>query len=173
MVSVSSVVAFPNYTIRRMKVVNVSSSSRLKLIIPQFHFHFQSTQDSSPSFEVTQFHYTTWPDHGVPSDGMSLIYFTRAVRNAHPLSDPKPLLVHCSAGVGRTGTFIVLDTMLDRMEQDGMVHIYDCVNHIRKQRVLLVQTLVRSVYIASSLLCKVYQNHCIFYQLIVSVHLPP
>ena len=103
--------------------------------------YLQSTLSSSPSLEVTQFHYTTWPDHGVPSDGMSLVYFTRAVRNAHPLSDPKPLLVHCSAGVGRTGTFIVLDTML---EQNGMVHIYGCVNHIRKQRVLLVQTLVRN-----------------------------
>ena len=74
---------------------------------------------------------------------MSLIYFTRAVRKTHPQDDSRPLLVHCSAGVGRTGTFIVLDTMLDRMEQDGMIHIYDCVTHIRKQRVLLVQTLVR------------------------------
>ncbi len=92
--------------------------------------------------EVTLFHYTSWPDHGVPSSGMSLIYFTRAVRKTHPQDDPRPLLVHCSAGVGRTGTFIVLDTMLDRMEQDGMIHIYDCVTHIRKQRVLLVQTLV-------------------------------
>ena len=109
-----------------------------------YSFLPQPSQDSSPSLEVTQFHYTTWPDHGVPSDGMSLVYFTRAVRNAHPLSDPKPLLVHCSAGVGRTGTFIVLDTMLDRMEKDQKIDIYDCILHIRKYRALLVQTLVKS-----------------------------
>ena len=86
---------------------------------------------------------------------MSLIYFTRAVRKTHPQDDPRPLLVHCSAGVGRTGTFIVLDTMLDRMEQDGMIHIYDCVTHIRKQRVLLVQTLVRlTLYICEFMYCE-------------------
>ncbi|XP_064386521.1 uncharacterized protein LOC135335055 isoform X2 [Halichondria panicea] len=131
-VSLTSMVAFPDFTVRRMKVD-------------------QPTLGSSPVFEVTLFHYTSWPDHGVPSSGMSLIYFTRAVRKTHPQDDPRPLLVHCSAGVGRTGTFIVLDTMLDRMEQDGMIHIYDCVTHIRKQRVLLVQTLSQYIFLHDAL----------------------
>ncbi|XP_064386533.1 sushi, von Willebrand factor type A, EGF and pentraxin domain-containing protein 1-like isoform X2 [Halichondria panicea] len=131
-VSLTSMVAFPDFTVRRMKVN-------------------QPILGSFAVFEVTLFHYTSWPDHGVPSSGMSLIYFTRAVRKTHPQDDPCPLLVHCSAGVGRTGTFIVLDTMLDRMEQDGMIHIYDCVTHIRKQRVLLVQTLSQYIFLHDAL----------------------
>ena len=106
------------------------------------HMNTQSSDPSSVPLEVTQFHYTAWPDHNVPSSGMSLIYFTRAVRKAHPRTETKHLLVHCSAGVGRTGTFIVLDTMLEKMEENGVVNIYDCLTHIRKQRVLLVQTRV-------------------------------
>ncbi|XP_064386538.1 sushi, von Willebrand factor type A, EGF and pentraxin domain-containing protein 1-like isoform X2 [Halichondria panicea] len=131
-VSLTSMVAFPDFTVRKMKVN-------------------QPILGSSPVLEVTLFHYTSWPDHGVPSSGMSLIYFTRAVRKTHPQDDPRPLLVHCSAGVGRTGTFIVLDTMLDRMEKDGMIHIYDCVTHIRKQRVLLVQTLSQYIFLHDAL----------------------
>ena len=106
------------------------------------HMNTQSSDLSSAPLEVTQFHYTAWPDHNVPSSGMSLVYFTRAVRKAHPRTEPKHLLVHCSAGVGRTGTFIVLDTMLEKMEEDRVINIYDCLTHIRKQRVLLVQTRV-------------------------------
>ena len=84
-----------------------------------------------------------WPDHGVPDNCAVMLNFIRRVRKLHPYSNPCPLLVHCSAGVGRTGTFIVLDTMIERMKVEDTLNVYDFVKELREQRVLMVQTLVR------------------------------
>ena len=73
-----------------------------------------------------------------------MIEFIGDIREAHP-PEGVPLVVHCSAGVGRTGTFIVLDTMLQRLEQEESLNIYDLLLEIIHQRVKLVQTEV-SIY---------------------------
>ena len=96
-----------------------------------------------PSLEVIQFHFIAWPDHGVPDNCAVMLNFVRRVRMLHPYSDPQPLLVHCSAGVGGTGAFIVLDSMLERMKAEDTLNIYNFVKSLRDQRVLMVQTLVR------------------------------
>ena len=93
--------------------------------------------------EVTLFHYLAWPDHGVPSNAFSMINFIKKVRKAHPYSKQDTLLVHCSAGVGRTGTFITLDSMLERIKVEKTINIYEFVSGLRKQRVLMVQAVVR------------------------------
>jgi len=62
---------------------------------------------------ITQYHYTSWPDHGVPAEPTDLLHFREAVRGT-PTSGP--LLVHCSAGVGRSGTFIAADHMLNLVQ---------------------------------------------------------
>lgn len=92
--------------------------------------------------EVTQFHFTGWPDHGVPQNGVVLINFIKRVRACHAYCDPTPLLIHCSAGVGRTGAFIILDSMLQRMEVEENLNIYQFLKQLRSQRVLMVQTQV-------------------------------
>ena len=94
------------------------------------------------SFCVTHYHFTDWPDHGVPYDKIIMISFIQHIRQIHPPDGP-PLVVHCSAGVGRTGTFIVLDAMLQRMKQEDSLNIYDYVLEIRHQRLKLVQTEVQ------------------------------
>lgn len=91
---------------------------------------------------MTQFHFTGWPDHGVPQNGIVLINFIKRVRTAHPYTDSRPLLVHCSAGVGRTGAFIVLDSMLQRVKVEENLNIFKFVRQLRAQRVLMVQTQV-------------------------------
>ena len=100
------------------------------------------TQDpNTEPLRVTHYHFTAWPDHGVPKFATSLISFIRKTQRGHN-KDKGPLLVHCSAGVGRTGTFITLDSMLERIHKETSVNVYAFVKQMRTQRVLMVQTLV-------------------------------
>ncbi len=91
---------------------------------------------------VTQFHFTVWPDHGVPEHPTSLLQFVRRVMTANADSEP-PILVHCSAGVGRTGTFITLYTQLQRIQAENNVDIFNFVRSMRYNRCSMVQTEVR------------------------------
>ena len=106
----------------------------------------QAEEPDAPPLEVTLFHYLAWPDHGVPTNAISMVNFIKRVRKGHPYNKQDTLLVHCSAGVGRTGTFITLDSMLERIKAENTINIYEFVSNLRKQRVLMVQTVV-SIYI--------------------------
>ena len=98
--------------------------------------------DDEGLLAVIQYHFTSWPDHGVPKFATSLISFIRRVQKAHSKESGVPLLVHCSAGVGRTGTFILLDILLERLRENNSLNVYECLANLRKRRVLMVQTLV-------------------------------
>ncbi|XP_048255306.1 tyrosine-protein phosphatase 10D-like [Haliotis rufescens] len=100
---------------------------------------------------IKQFHFTQWPDHGVPSDTTALLHFHNVVKDtALPLSGP--LVVHCSAGVGRTGTFLALDYLLDEARSEGRVCVFNCVQHFRRERMKMVQTKEQYIFIHSILL---------------------
>ena len=90
---------------------------------------------------IRQFHFTVWPDHGVPEYPSQLLYFVRQVMQDNPLKNG-PMVVHCSAGVGRTGTFITLFTQLQRIQAEGNVDIFGFVRSMRHNRCLMVQTKV-------------------------------
>ncbi len=105
---------------------------------------FQSADNSAP-LSVTHFHFSAWPDHGVPADKTCLIQFIQRVRKDFPYYDSPPLVVHCSAGVRRSGTFIVLDSMLERMKVEDSLDIYAFICEMRQKRGLMVQTEVRSI----------------------------
>ena len=106
-------------------------------------FNVCKIQTDSPG-DVTLLHYLGWPDRGVPPKTISMINFIRRVRKSHPYSNTDLMVVHCSAGVGRTGTFITLDYMLERIKIDKSINTFQFVSELRKQRVLMVQTLVSS-----------------------------
>ncbi|GAA6073905.1 receptor-type tyrosine-protein phosphatase kappa-like isoform X1, partial [Tachysurus ichikawai] len=89
--------------------------------------------------EVKQFHFTGWPDHGVPYHATGLLSFIRRVKMSNPPT-AGPIVVHCSAGAGRTGCYIVIDIMLDMAEREGVVDIYNCVKALRSRRINMVQT---------------------------------
>ncbi|XP_029379134.1 receptor-type tyrosine-protein phosphatase beta-like isoform X3 [Echeneis naucrates] len=90
---------------------------------------------------VRQFHFTAWPDHGVPETTELLISFRHLVReHMDQYSRHSPTVVHCSAGVGRTGTFISIDRMLFQIERDNVVDVFGIVYDLRMHRPLMVQT---------------------------------
>ncbi|XP_067258289.1 receptor-type tyrosine-protein phosphatase eta-like isoform X2 [Chanodichthys erythropterus] len=90
---------------------------------------------------VRHFHFTAWPDHGVPETTELLINFRHLVReHMDQYSRHSPTLVHCSAGVGRTGTFIAIDRLIFQIERDGLVDVYGIIHNLRMHRPLMVQT---------------------------------
>ncbi|KAM9586047.1 tyrosine-protein phosphatase non-receptor type 9 isoform 3-T3 [Trichechus inunguis] len=102
--------------------------------------------------QVTHFQFLSWPDYGVPSSAASLIDFLRVVRNQQRLavssmgarskaqSPEPPIVVHCSAGIGRTGTFCSLDICLAQLEELGTLNVFQTVSRMRTQRAFSIQT---------------------------------
>ena len=111
-----------DYVVRKLLLGNTTTNKESRLI---YHFQFIS-----------------WPDHGVPSHPLPMLNFLKTVhltmyRKLNVTGHP--ILVHCSAGVGRTGTFIVLDSMLNRMLCDKEVDVFGHVAYLRTQRMFMVQ----------------------------------
>ncbi|KAL1786631.1 receptor-type tyrosine-protein phosphatase eta isoform X2 [Sigmodon hispidus] len=119
-VAMTSEVVLPEWTIRDFVVKNMQTSE---------------------SHPLRQFHFTSWPDHGVPDTTDLLINFRYLVRDYMKQIPPEsPILVHCSAGVGRTGTFIAIDHLIYQIENENTVDVYGIVYDLRMHRPLMVQT---------------------------------
>ncbi|XP_076730599.1 protein tyrosine phosphatase receptor type Fa isoform X12 [Maylandia zebra] len=106
---------------------------------------------SSEKREVRQFQFLAWPDHGVPEYPTPTLAFLRRIKSCNP-QDAGPMVVHCSAGVGRTGCFIVIDAMLERMKHEKSVDIYGHVTCMRAQRNYMVQTEDQYIFVHEALL---------------------
>uniref|UniRef100_A0A8C3JX67 Tyrosine-protein phosphatase non-receptor type 9 n=1 Tax=Calidris pygmaea TaxID=425635 RepID=A0A8C3JX67_9CHAR len=101
---------------------------------------------------VSHFQYLSWPDYGVPSSAATLIDFLGAVKQQQRVAvsslGPRfkghpggpPIVVHCSAGIGRTGTFCALDICLSQLQDVGTLNIYQTVLRMRTQRAFSIQT---------------------------------
>ncbi|XP_049663648.1 receptor-type tyrosine-protein phosphatase C isoform X10 [Accipiter gentilis] len=106
--------------------------------------HITNGREKTAGRDVTHIQFTGWPDHGVPEDPHLLLKLRRRV-NALSNFFSGPIVVHCSAGVGRTGTYIGIDAMLEGLDAEGRVDVYGYVVKLRRQRCLMVQ--VESQYI--------------------------
>ncbi|XP_055342450.1 tyrosine-protein phosphatase Lar-like isoform X3 [Paramacrobiotus metropolitanus] len=101
--------------------------------------------------EVRQYQFTGWPDHGVPESPTQFLMFLRRVKTGNP-PEAGPLVVHCSAGVGRTGAFIVIEAQLDRLQSERSVDVYGHVTCLREQRNYMVQTEDQYIFIYDAVL---------------------
>ena len=125
----------PDYVIRKITVtVRNTIDCVLKTVL------CKQIQGGS-SYTLTQYHLTSWPDHGVPEYATPfMILHRQATKSWSPSNGP--ILVHCSVGVGRTGTFIAVDLALEQAKREKVVDIAGIVNRLREQRMKMVQTIV-------------------------------
>ncbi|XP_067086600.1 receptor-type tyrosine-protein phosphatase C isoform X2 [Osmerus mordax] len=121
----------PDYIIRRLSLTN--------------------KRDKSSEREVTHIQFTSWPDHGVPGEPHLLLKLRRRV-NAFKNFFSGPIVIHCSAGVGRTGSYISIDAMMEGLDSEGRVDIYGFVVGLRRQRSLMVQVEAQYILIHQALI---------------------
>ncbi|XP_047206575.1 tyrosine-protein phosphatase non-receptor type 1 isoform X2 [Girardinichthys multiradiatus] len=123
------------------KVTLVSEDIKSYYTVRQLELENLSTQQTR---EILHFHYTTWPDFGVPESPASFLNFLFKVRESGCLnSEHGPVVVHCSAGIGRSGTFCLVDTCLLLMslrKDPSSVRIRDVLLEMRRYRMGLIQT---------------------------------
>ncbi|XP_043938794.1 receptor-type tyrosine-protein phosphatase eta isoform X2 [Protopterus annectens] len=119
---------------------DISIESSAEICLPEWTIRDFTLRQTKEERLVRQFHYTAWPDHGVPETTELLINFRHLVRQHMNDHQDCPTIVHCSAGVGRTGTFISIDRIIYQVENDNHVDIYGIVHDLRMHRPLMVQT---------------------------------
>ncbi|CAH1243823.1 PTPRA [Branchiostoma lanceolatum] len=112
---------------------------------------FNIQEDEDPARTVTQFHFTSWPDFGVPQSPLGMMKFIRRAKTSNP-PGRGPIVVHCSAGVGRSGTFIAIEAMQEMMAAEGRVDVRGFIGQMRNNRQSMVQTADQYVFIYRALL---------------------
>ncbi|CAL9695022.1 unnamed protein product [Knipowitschia caucasica] len=121
----------PDYTIRRLSLTN--------------------KREKNSEREVTHIQFLSWPDHGVPGEPHLLLKLRRRVNSFKNLFSG-PIVVHCSAGVGRTGSYIGIDALMEGLEAERRLDIYGYVVQLRRQRCLMVQVEAQYILIHQALL---------------------
>ncbi|XP_026084293.1 tyrosine-protein phosphatase non-receptor type 3-like isoform X1 [Carassius auratus] len=104
---------------------------------------------------ITHLQYVAWPDHGVPEDSSDFLDFVQSVRSMR--EESVPLMVHCSAGIGRTGVLITMETAMTLMEKEKPVYPLEIITTMREQRAMLVQTSCQFTFVCEAIL-RVYRE---------------
>ncbi|XP_072016302.1 receptor-type tyrosine-protein phosphatase T-like [Amphiura filiformis] len=114
------------------------------------HFEVKKVFDNATRV-IKHYHYTSWPDHGTPEYATPLLNFIKMVRRATEEEKDNPIIVHCSAGVGRTGTFIAIENLLEQAKHEKKVDVFKTVSDMRQKRIKMVQTATQYDFIYDAL----------------------
>ncbi|XP_046559061.1 receptor-type tyrosine-protein phosphatase T-like [Haliotis rubra] len=125
----------------------VAQEDLMDYTVRTFNLH----REGQPPRTLQHYHFTAWPDKGVPLEVRSLVEFYRLVSNS-PSTSHGPKVVHCSAGIGRTGTFIALDYLVAQAKEKGVVDAYECIVKLRHQRMDLIQTKDQYIFLHDALI---------------------
>lgn len=137
----------PQYKLREFKVSHAISQFLYILYMTSYPLPSPQVTDArdGSSRTVRQFQFIDWPEQGVPKSGEGFIDFIGQVhKTKEQFGQDGPITVHCSAGVGRTGVFITLSIVLERMQYEGVLDVFQTVRILRSQRPAMVQTEVSS-----------------------------
>lgn len=113
-------------------------------------------EDDQEVRHVTQMAYLSWPDHGVPENPDEFIQFVETVR-LHRQGSICPTIVHCSAGIGRTGVLILMETALYLVEANQPVYPLELTRIMRDQRASMIQTPSQYKFVCQAIL-KVFKE---------------
>lgn len=124
-----------------MRVRNIKESATRNYTLRELKLSKAGQENTERT--VWQYHFQTWPDHGVPNDPEGVLDFLEEVHHKQEsIMDAGPVVVHCNTGIGRTGTFIVIDILLDIIREKGVDHDIDIsktIQMVRSQRPGMVQ----------------------------------
>ncbi|XP_053312895.1 receptor-type tyrosine-protein phosphatase V-like [Spea bombifrons] len=120
------------------------------------HFKLQHVVENQVR-HIFQMHYGAWPDRGVPQSPASLVTFVEIMRSQISAKEYGPTVLHCSAGVGRTGTLIALDVALQMLRAEGYVDVYGTVYQMRSSRVMMLQTVEQYIFVHRCILETISQ----------------
>ncbi|XP_053679803.1 tyrosine-protein phosphatase 69D [Anopheles nili] len=133
LITFQSLTYYADYIVRTLKVTKRSASS-----------------GEETSREISQYHYLAWKDFLAPEHPQGITKFINRINSEYSLQRG-PILVHCSAGVGRTGTFVALDTLTQQLNEEGQVFIFNTICDMRYQRNFLVQSLKQYIFLYRAL----------------------
>ncbi|KAG8185008.1 hypothetical protein JTE90_017032 [Oedothorax gibbosus] len=139
----------------QMQVTCFSETTTTICVTREFLISHQQVNEER---HIIQLQYVNWPDHGVPVDCSDFLEFVQHLRNLRR-DVGGTVCVHCSAGVGRTGVLILMETALAYMDADEPIYPLELLKTIRDQRVMMVQTVVQYKFICEALL-KAYNDRC-------------
>ncbi|KAK2175548.1 hypothetical protein NP493_723g02053 [Ridgeia piscesae] len=117
-------------------------------VVRQFSLRNEETGEVR---RIRQLHFTSWPDRGTPQYAYPLLAFRRKV-HSFDRAIRGPLVVHCSAGVGRTGTFMAIDILIQQAAAEGKIDVFQCIDQLRTQRMNMVQTLDQYVFVYQAMI---------------------
>ncbi|XP_052828968.1 receptor-type tyrosine-protein phosphatase kappa [Octopus bimaculoides] len=127
-----------------IQVTHISTGFHATYIHRRFIISKTGAQQNE-SWTIDHFFFNKWPDHGIPQHTEYILEFRNALRFREGTTSS--LIVHCSAGVGRTGTYICIDILLNEMLTGESVDVLASVTKLREERVHMVQKRIQLEFI--------------------------